>query len=326
MKTALVLGITGGFGGHVAEALAANGWRLRALVRDPARVPRRWQAAQVLTGDAARIEDVARAAEGVDVIVYGINAPYPNWDRTVLPWLEVSAAIAEANRLTIVFPGNVYNYDPADGPVFDEHSPMRPVSHKGELRAAMEARLRLASERGARVLILRCGNFIGAHVSGSWLAHLLRHSRRGYVLSTTGPRDLKHAWAYLPDVAQTVVALLARSESLPAFSVFHYRGCEAGFADIAGTVRAKTGERVRFRRFPWWLLRLAAPFSPWFRSLVEMRYLWEADIRLDETALTQALGAAAPRTPFGDALEAAGLIGDGEPEQSAEHDHVRAHS
>lgn len=326
MRTALVLGITGGFGGHVAAALAANGWRIRALMRDPARLPARWQAAQVLTGDAARVEDVERAAEGCELMVYGVNAPYPKWDGTVLPWLDATARVAEAGRLTIVFPGNVYNYDPADGPVFAERAPMRPVSHKGELRRAMEARLKLASARGARVLILRCGNFIGARTPGSWLAHLLRHSRQGYVLSTTGPRDLKHSWAYLPDVAQTVVALLARAATPPAFSVFHFKGYEASFDDIAATVTQATGERVRFKRFPWWLLRLASPVSPWFRSLVEMRYLWERDIRLDESRLTLALGGAAPCTPLADALTAAGLIDDGKSEQSPGNEHGRAHS
>jgi len=326
MKTALVLGITGGFGGHVAEALAANGWRIRALVRDPARLSPRWQAADVRTGDAARFEDVARAAEGVELIVYGINAPYPQWDGTVVPWLDVTARVAETRRLAIVFPGNVYNYDPADGPLFDERAPMRPVTHKGELRQAMEARLKLASARGARVLMLRCGNFIGAGISGSWLAHLLKRSRQGYVLSTTGPRHLKHAWAYLPDVAQTIVALLAQAATLPVFGVFHFRGYEASFDDIAATVAAATGERVALKRFPWWALRLAAPFSPWFRSLVEMRYLWEREVRLDETRLSALLGNALPSTPLAEALKSAGLIGANNPEQARSPAHVRAHS
>ena len=326
MKTALVLGITGGFGGHVAAALAADGWRIRALLRDPARLAARWPAVEVLRGDAARIEDVTCAAEGVDVIVYGVNASYPHWDGTVLPWLDVTAQVAETGKLTIVFPGNIYNYDPADGPLFDERAPMRPVSHKGELRMAMETRLRRASEHGARVLILRCGTFVGAGAPGSWLAHLLERNRRGYVLSTTGARDLKHAWAYLPDVAQTVVALLARAATLQAFSVFHFRGHEASFDDIAATVRARTGERVRLKRFPWWLLRLASPVSPWFRSLVEMRYLWEADIRLDDSALTRTLGGPVPRTPLADVLAAAGLIDADKRQLSVEQGHVRAPS
>ncbi len=308
MKSALIMGITGGFGGHIAEALHGNGWRIRALMRDPSRLPPQVAMAEVVVGDAACYADVARAADGVDTIVYGINAPYPYWNGTVLPWLDATARVAEARGLAIVFPGNVYNFDPADGPVFHENSPARPVTRKGELRRAMEARLKVASGCGARVLIVRTGNFIGVRTPGSWLAHLLRHSSRGYTLTTTGARDLRHAWVYLPDFAKTVVTLLAHADVLPDFSVFHVRGLEASFDDIAVTIDQITGERVLLKRFPWWALRVASPVSPWFRSLIEMRYLWESEIRLDESKLTEVLGGPIAWTPLVEVLKGAGLI------------------
>ena len=34
-RTALVIGVTGSFGGHAAQALLKHGWRIRALARDP---------------------------------------------------------------------------------------------------------------------------------------------------------------------------------------------------------------------------------------------------------------------------------------------------
>ena len=306
MKTALVLGITGGFGGHVAEALAARGWRLRALLRDVAKLPDRFKTVEAIAGDASRLDDVRRAAEGVQLIVYGINAPYPKWDDTVLPWLEVCAQVAEAQRLTIVFPGNVYNFDPADGPLFDEQSPMHPITPKGRLRQRMEARLQRASERGARVLIVRAGNYIGAYAHSTWLRHLIKPTRHGYALSAAGPRDLKQAWAYLPDVAHSIAELLAPDKALPAFSVFHFKGYEASFNDFAAAIREASGKSVSMNNFPWWTLRLAAPFSPWFRSLLEMRYLWEREVRLDERKLMDMLPV--PHTPLPEALLQAGLV------------------
>lgn len=308
MKTALVLGITGGFGGHVAEALAADGWRLRALLRDPARLPERFRDVEVVAGDASRIDDVRRAAAGTGLIVYGVNAPYPRWDDTVLPWLDATAQVAEAGRRTIVFPGNVYNFDPADGPLFNERSPMHPPTPKGRLRLAMEGRLQRAGENGARVVIVRCGNFIGAHAHSTWLRHLVKATRHGYALSAAGPSNVKHAWAYLPDVAQTVVQLLKHTESLPAFSVFHFRGHEASFEDFAAAIRRATNRAVVMKRFPWWLMHLATPFSPWVRSLIEMRYLWENEIHLDEARLVSMLGGPVPHTPLADALLQSGLV------------------
>jgi nucleoside-diphosphate-sugar epimerase len=311
MQTALVLGITGGFGGHVAEALAANGWRLRALLRNNSRLPERFRNVEVIAGDASRIDDVRRAAEGTQLIVYGVNAPYPQWDKTVLPWLDVTAQVAEAQRLIIVFPGNVYNFDPADGPLFDERALMQALTPKGRLRQSMEARLQRASENGARVLILRAGNFIGAHAHSTWLRYLIKPTRHGYALSAAGPRDLKHAWAYLPDVAATLVKLLEQSAALPAFGVFHFKGYQASFDDFAAAMQTASGKAVVMKNFPWWLLRLAASFSPWIRSLFEMRYLWEQEVHLDETRLAATLAMPIPHTPLPMALLQSGLVARG---------------
>jgi nucleoside-diphosphate-sugar epimerase len=311
MQTALVLGITGGFGGHVAEALAANGWKLRALMRDTSRLPERFQNVEVIAGDACHFDDVRRAAEGTQLIVYGINAPYPQWDKTVLPWLDITAQVAEAQHLTIVFPGNVYNFDPVDGPLFDERAPMHPLTPKGRLRQSMEARLQRASENGARVLILRTGNFIGAQAHSTWLRYLIKSTRHGYTLSAAGPRELKHAWAYLPDVAATIAKLLEQPVTLPAFSVFHFKGYQVSFDDFAVAMQTASGKAVAMKKFPWWLLRLAAPFSPWIRSLFEMRYLWEKEIHLDETRLVTNLAMPIPHTPLPVALLQSGLVARG---------------
>ena len=51
------------------------------------------------------------------------------------------------------------------------------------------------------------------------------------------------------------------------------------------------------RRFPWALLAVASPFVPVFRELREMRYLWQAPVRLTNARLIGTLGAE-PRTPL----------------------------
>ena len=100
MKTALVMGITGGFGGHVARELASHGWQIRALTRDPKKLPINTPAIEAVSGDAANIADVRKAARGVDLIVYGVNAPYPEWEAKVVPWLDVTATVAEETGAT----------------------------------------------------------------------------------------------------------------------------------------------------------------------------------------------------------------------------------
>jgi nucleoside-diphosphate-sugar epimerase len=54
--------------------------------------------------------------------------------------------------------------------------------------------------------------------------------------------------------------------------------------------------------FPWWLVRLAAPFVTTFRELLEMRYLWRQPVRMSNTRLISALGYE-PHTPLDEAVE-----------------------
>ena len=311
MKKALVMGISGGFGGHVAQALAERGWSLKAMVRDPAKLPSQFSRVEVVTGNAASLDDVRAAAQGVDLMVYGINPAAYDWVGKAEPWLDNAAKVAEELALTLVFPGNVYVFDPADGPDFDEDAPIQPISSKGKMRLAMEQRLKLASQRGARVIIIRAGDFIGANAASTWIGQLLKPGKRGYTLNATGPVELPHTWAFLPDVAQAVAELAEVKNQLNEYNVFHFKGYQTSFADLAKTIHNTTGKTVAIKRFPWWILRLASPISTLFRGLVEMRYLWNRPLNLTDRKLTAVLKKPAPHTPLGEALLKSGVITKG---------------
>ncbi len=310
MKTALVMGISGGFGASVAEVLAERGWSIRTLIRNPARLPARFDDAQVVTGDAADLEAVRSAARGAELLVYGVNPAGYKWKGTSLPMLEAAATVAEEQAMTLLFPGNVYVFDPADGPCFDESSPLRPPTPLGEIRLAMEQRLEQAATRGAQVILLRMGDFMGARAPNAWLGALIKRRRYGFALGTPGPRNLAHTWAYLPDVAATAVELVELRDRLPAWSVFHFRGYRLSAIDLANALRTASGRHVKLRPFPWWMLRPMAPFSHLFRGLLELRYLWKREVHLDDRSLRQTLGGPPPSTPVTRALREMGF---GEP-------------
>jgi nucleoside-diphosphate-sugar epimerase len=71
-RLALLTGATGFLGGHVARALVAQGWRVRALARsDPSRSPLLdGIAIEVVRGDLSGRADLAAAASGCDAIVH----------------------------------------------------------------------------------------------------------------------------------------------------------------------------------------------------------------------------------------------------------------
>jgi len=300
-KTALILGATGGAGGEIAAALLRRGWTVRALVRNAARPgldPRiDWR-----EGDAMRAADVAQAAAGADVLVHAVNPPgYRDWDKRVLPMLDNSLAAARANAARLVLPGTVYNYGPDAFPLLAEDDPQQPLTRKGAIRAAMERRLAEATD--VRSLILRCGDFFGPHAGNNWFAAMIKPGHRVRALLYPGRRGLSHAWAYLPDVGETVARLLERESELERFARFHFAGHFMDDSALLAAVRRVTGNAtLPLRAFPWWLTRLAAPFVVLMRELREMRYLWREPLQLDNRRLVAWLGAE-PHTPLQHAVE-----------------------
>ena len=310
MGKVLVLGATGGIGGEVARQMRAAGWEVCALTRDVDRARRENAGFSWIKGDALNRQEVLAAAHGCAVIVHAVNPPgYRNWAELVMPMIDNTVAAAIAEGATIVLPGTVYNFGPDAFPVLHEDSPQHPQTRKGAIRVQLEQRLQQASRQGARVLIVRAGDFFGARVANNWFAQgLVKPGKPVHAVSYPGAPGMAHQWAYLPDVARTMLELIERRASLDAFARFHM----AGHVDTDGTqmtqaiqrvVLRRTGHQPRVGRFPWWLMKLIAPFVVTVREMLEMRYLWQTPLLLDNRRLVAALGQE-PHTPLEQAVEA----------------------
>jgi nucleoside-diphosphate-sugar epimerase len=308
-RIALVLGATGGIGAEIARALHASGWQVRALHRNPAaleaagRLDSRFA---WLRGDAMSREDVLAAANGVALIVHAVNPPgYRNWQTLVLPMIDNTIAAARKSGARIVLPGTVYNYGPDAFPVLTERSAQRPGTRKGALRVELERRLEAAAAEGVRSLIVRAGDFFGPSGHGnSWLSGaMIKPGSAVRSVIYPGRRGVGHQWAYMPDVAQTILRLLDRDARLPAFATYHMRGHwdEDGTMMVAALGRASGRDTIKVRAFPWPLVWLLQPFSTLFREMQEMRYLWREPIRMDNARLVAALDAE-PHTPWDEAV------------------------
>lgn len=305
-KIALVLGATGGIGGAVARRLAGAGWEIRALHRDPDRLESQegWQWQK---GDAMSPIDVAAAARGASLIVHAVNPPgYRDWGRLVLPMLDNMIAAARMNGARVLLPGTVYNYGPDAFPNIVEDSPQNPHTAKGRIRVEMENRLRgLAASGDGTVLIVRAGDFFGPRAANNWFSQgMVTPGGRPRGITCPGRRGVGHQWAYLPDVAETMIRLIEKDD-LDDFAVFHMDGhWDADGTRMVAAIRRVLGEpAVPVRRMPWWMMRLASPFVPLFRELVEMRYLWDFPVRLSNGRLIDRLGSE-PRTPLDEAVRA----------------------
>ena len=297
-KTALILGATGGAGGCLADELLLRGWTLKALTRDPARAAAGGAGAiQWIKGDAMDRAAVVAAAQGCSLIVHAVNPPgYRDWDKLVLPMMDNTFAAAKAVGARVLLPGTVYNYGPDAFPVLREDAPQRPLTRKGKIRVAMEARLK---DSGVPALVVRAGDFFGGRQGGAnWFSlGLVKAGAALKSVNRPGRRGVGHAWAYLPDLAETMAELVEKTPA-EGFERFHFAGhYDADGEQMIGAIGKAAGRRLKVQPLPWLLFTLLAPFMVTFREMQEMRYLWLQPLRLDNARLLAVLGRE-PHTPL----------------------------
>jgi nucleoside-diphosphate-sugar epimerase len=255
---------------------------------------------------------VLAASQGAAVIVHAVNPPgYRGWDQVVLPMIDNTIEAAKANRARVVLPGTVYNYGPDAFPVLSEDSPQHPQTRKGEIRAEMERRLAAAASAGVRTLVLRCGDFIGPLAGNSWFSQgLVKAGAPVKTMHYPGNYNVGHAWAYLPDVGETIARLLDREAELADFEQFHFGGYWLdGHGMLDAVRRAANDPHIKAGHFSWGLTAALAPFMETLRELRKMRYLWKQPVQLDDRKLIAFLGGR-PYTPIDEALRAT-MLGTG---------------
>src|SRR5581483_6958183 len=208
----LVLGAAGRLGFTAAETFRDAGWQVKGLVR-PGRkgaVPRRIEAVEAVTRDEA-----VEAGRGCDVVLNALNPAITQWDKNALSLAYGAIAVAEGNGATLLFPGSVWNYGRTMPAVLDETTPMHPTTRKGAMRVEIEQRIREATDRGMRAIVLRGGDFFGGG-RGSWFDLVIAKDIARQRLTYPGPFDVVHSWAYLPDFAETLVRLAERQSEFGA--------------------------------------------------------------------------------------------------------------
>jgi nucleoside-diphosphate-sugar epimerase len=307
VRTVLVLGANGRFGRAAVEAFSRGGWQVLAQIRRPAPtlLPADVRSITLPLQDTAAL---AAAARDASVVVHAINPLYTDWERTVLPLGRLAMDLAERLGAALMLPGNVYNFGSRMPDRLEAATPQRPDTPKGRLRATLEAEMAERGRRGLRSVVIRAGDFYGAG-RGNWFDQAIVKALPRGRLVYPGPRDVRHAWAYLPDLAQAFVAVAEA-------------GIVEGCADLPFPGNALTGEEMLsaieeaardldlappggFRRaaLPWGVIRVAGLVVPLWRALAEMSYLWRVPHALDGAALAERIGTL-PATPLALALRA----------------------
>lgn len=264
-KTVLILGANGKIGSHSALAFAKAGWSVRHFRRG---------------------ENMMKAANGVDVIVNGLNPPmYHDWERQIP---AITAQVIEAathSGSTVIVPGNIYNFGYRPG-VLDETTPQVADTRKGRIRIAME---RAYAQAPISTILLRAGNFIDPNGNGDFMSVLAMRRIGKQVLLTAGDPDALQAYAYVPDWARAAVLLADRRQAFARFEDIPFPGHAFTMRQLLEKVQVATGQPIKLQSFPWWFMRLSSPFWELAREMKEMQYLYSMSHSMSTEKFTRIL-------------------------------------
>jgi len=293
----LVLGAAGRLGFAAAEAFRDAGWSVKGLVRPDAG----WRAPKGI--DVIETNDRAVAvkeARGTDIVLHALNAPYPGWAQHALPLAYSAIEAAEQSGATLMFPGNVYNYGAGMPAVLDETTEMKPTSNKGKIRSEIELRLREASDRGVRTIVLRAGDFFGRG-RGSWFDLVLIKDLAKNKVTYPGPLDVVHEWAYLPDYIDALIKLATMRDTLGQYETFGFPGHAVTGQEFVSAIAKASGRKLKVGHINWWMMRTFGSIWKMGRELTEIGYLWQVPHRIDGAKLKAAIGDV-PHTPLASAV------------------------
>ncbi|MFV8752455.1 NAD-dependent epimerase/dehydratase family protein [Nannocystaceae bacterium ST9] len=291
----------GEVGLKLAHELVNRGFAVRLVRRGPAGAARpglTW-----MSGDVTDPAFADEAARGAAVVYNCVNPPdYSRWHGVLEPLMRAVRGAATRAGARLVALDCLYMYGAPEAVPFDEDTPIRPRSDKGELRAMLAEEMFEAHRRGeVEVTSGRASDFFGPDTPNSMLLHprSLTRLRAGKSVEVFGNPDMPHAYSYTPDVARGLAELGTRPEAVG--KVFHLPVAWTGTSRaLLERCAAALGHQARVSVIPGWALTALGLVSPPMRAIKKMLYQWEQPFVLDDRRFQATFGFGA--TPIDEAI------------------------
>jgi nucleoside-diphosphate-sugar epimerase len=282
MNSAIVVFGLGPVGRATTESLINRGAAVRVAQRSrPANLPRgaTFHPCDVLDADAVR-----RAVGGAGQVVVAIGFPYVSdtWRASWPLAMENLINACEAAHARMVFVDNLYMYGPQHDPLREDMA-LTDYGVKPAVRAHISRLWMSASAAGrVRIAALRAPDFYGPDVTQSHIGEMafgaLANGKRATLIA---PPDMRHDFAYVPDIARAVLTLLDAPDD--AFGQAWHMPCAPIRTprEILQLGADALGVKLRIIALPLWSLPIMGLGSAMLREMAEMRFQWDRPYRVD---------------------------------------------
>jgi nucleoside-diphosphate-sugar epimerase len=306
-----VFGAAGAIGPVVVPELLSRGHRVRVVGRDASRLAAFGPDVEAVAVDLMDPAGAAAAAAGMDAVLYAVGVPYHRFELHP-PMMRTTVAAAKAAGVRrLIHISNVYPYGRPQTATVAETHPLAPHTFKGRMRKEQEDIVLAAHDpQGLQTLVLRPPDFYGPTSANSMAGYALASMRAGKTVDLLGPINTPHEWIYVPDLAPVIADLFEVAEGYGTA----YNVAGSGTLTVrqfAGKLFAAANRPVKFREAGPMLLRAFGLFNPMMRELVEMSYLYQTPVLLDDAKLSALLGGLR-KTSYDDGIRAtvAAALGD----------------
>ena len=284
----LVLGATGSLGYAFTQELLSRDIKVTALMRDPQKGERLFKQnpnLEIIKGDVFDLNILHESAKGKKFILYGINYPYPLWEKYTASVTKNVIESASVSKAKIIFPGNVYPYGNIKEPI-TETTPLNPSTKKGRLRAEMQSLLKKAAdEKRCSVLIFTLPDFWGPNTQNNAIKPIfinaLKNKPMPWILNVNTPHQL----VYTLDAARLIVDICAKQE-LSDYEKINISGALfPSIKDWFKQIAKAAGNPPKYKVLSKRLLGFISLFNAEVKELKENFYLYENTIAINDDKL-----------------------------------------
>ena len=303
MENVAIFGAAGAIGRAAGAELERRGVSFRVVGRSRPKLEQaigKMPHAEIFPADLSAAGPAAEAARGVDTIIYCVGLPYPSHHLHPVLMRTALEAAKLAGVARLVLPSSVYSYGVPRASSVAETHPREPHTRKGKYRKQQEDLVMEAHAAGAiQGMIVRLPDFYGPHAELSLANPIFRAALAGKTANWVGPDNTPHEFVYVPDTGPVIVGLASRAECYG--EAWNFGGVATiNTMDFITRIYRAVGRAPEYRAVGAGMLKFLGLFNGTMREVVEMLYLQETPVILDDRKLLAKLPV--HKTPYDDGI------------------------